>query len=133
VTVQLRQDDDLQAVCDEANDLDADVFVSIHFNAFNCKATGTETLISSTPASLVLGHWIQQHVQAVLGLPNRGLKERPNLWVLRGTAMPAVLVEVCFIDNNVDMACYEGKKEEVAAAIANGIVGCLKNWAASAA
>ena len=43
VAVVLGQSDDLYAVCGQANAAEADVFVSLHFNAFNKRATGTET------------------------------------------------------------------------------------------
>jgi len=122
IAVVVGQSDDLYAVCGQANAAEADVFVSLHFNAFNKRATGTETLISNTPQSLLLGHCIQANVKAVLNLPDRGLKERPGLFVLRNTAMPAVVVEVCFIDNDYDMRCYEAHKDETARAIAAGII-----------
>jgi len=121
IEAPIRQSDDLYSVCEAANDLEADMFVSIHFNAFNQRATGTETLISSTPASLILGHCIQSHLKAALVLPDRGLKERPGLYVLRNTVMPAVLVEVCFVDNDFDLARYLNRVDQAAAAIADGI------------
>lgn len=122
VAVGFCQSDDLYQICDDANASDADVFVSIHFNAFNKRATGTETLVSGTPASILLGHCIQSNVKAVLRLPDRGLKERPGLFVLRNTAMPAVLAEICFIDNDYDVNRYLGYAENVADAIATGII-----------
>jgi N-acetylmuramoyl-L-alanine amidase len=122
IAVVLGQNDDLYAVCDEANQEEVDVFVSIHFNAFNTRATGTETLVSGTANSLMLGHCIQSNIKAVLCLPDRGLKERPGLFVLRNTAMPAVLAEVCFVDNDYDIKRYMGRAEEVASAIATGIL-----------
>ena len=122
VAVLFGQQDNLYAVCGEANDAEADAFVSLHFNAFNKRAAGTETLISHTAESLLLGHAIQSNIKAVLNLPDRGLKERPGLFVLRNTAMPAVVVEVCFIDNDYDMRCYEAHKDETARAIAAGII-----------
>ena len=127
------QDDNLYAVCDDANEKGADLFISIHFNAFNEMATGTETLISSTPASLILGHCIQSHLKAVLGLPDRGLKERMGMFVLRNTIMPAVIVEVCFIDNDKDLARYTGKEDKTAEAIGNGILACIAQAAAQVA
>jgi N-acetylmuramoyl-L-alanine amidase len=122
IAVILGQSDDLYAICDEANEAEVDLFVSIHFNAFNKRATGTETLISGTGGSLMLGHCIQSNIKAVLCLPDRGLKERPGLFVLRNTAMPAALVEVCFMDNDYDLRRYMGRAEETAAAIATGII-----------
>ena len=122
IAVHFGQNDDLYAVCDEANWEDCDLFISLHFNAFNGRASGTETLISGSTGSLMLGHCIQSNVKAVLNLPNRGLKERPGLFVLRSTMMPAVLVEVCFIDNDSDWRRYAAHKDAVARAIATGIL-----------
>ncbi len=122
IAVVFGQNDDLYAICDEANEADVDVFVSIHFNAFNGRASGTETLISGSTGSLMLGHCIQSNIRAVLSLPNRGLKERPEFFVLRRTMMPAVLVEVCFIDNDSDWRRYDAHADDVARAIATGIM-----------
>ena len=99
-----------------------DIFVSIHFNAFNKRASGTETCISGTTASLLLGHSIQSNIVAALKLPNRGLKEHAEFFVLRSTAMPAVLLEICFIDNNHDWRRYVRCQDDVARAIATGIM-----------
>lgn len=121
ITVAIGQHDDLYRICDQANDMGADLFVSLHFNAFNNRATGTETLVSGSAASLILGHHIQSRLKSVLALPDRGLKERPGLFVLRNTAMPAVLVEVCFIDNDYDIKHYLDREDAVARAIAEGI------------
>ncbi|MCB6386982.1 N-acetylmuramoyl-L-alanine amidase family protein, partial [Megasphaera massiliensis] len=71
IAVHFGQNDDLYAVCDEANWEDCDLFISLHFNAFNGRASGTETLISGSTGSLMLGHCIQSNVKAVLNLPNR--------------------------------------------------------------
>ena len=78
IAVVFGQDDDLYHICDQANQAECDLFVSIHFNAYNGRASGTETLISGSTGSLMLGHCIQTNLKAVLNLPNRGLKERPD-------------------------------------------------------
>ena len=122
IAVTVGQNDDLYAICGQANAAEADLFVSLHFNAFNGKATGTETLVSGTPASILLGYCIQSNVKAVLNLPDRGLKERPGMFVLRNTAMPAVIVEVCFMDNDYDLRRYRQYADETARAIAAGIL-----------
>ena len=118
----VEQNDDLFGVICNANRWQADLFVSIHFNAFNRHATGTETFVSYTPHSVMAGHAIQQNVCAALELPDRGIKENMNLLVINSTSMPAVLVEVCFIDNDDDIRRYEERKGRTADAIATGII-----------
>lgn len=118
----VEQNDDLFGVICNANRWQADLFVSIHFNAFNGHATGTETFVSYTPHSVMAGHAIQQNVCAVLELPDRGIKENMNLLVINSTIMPAVLTEICFIDNDDDIRRYEARKGQTADAIATGII-----------
>lgn len=56
-----------------------------------------------------------------LSTVDRGLKERPNLIVLKDTTMPAVLVETAFIDNDNDAALLTNNADDFARAIARGI------------
>ena len=56
-----------------------------------------------------------------LGYRNRGVKERKNLYVLRRTTAPALLVECCFVDSAEDKALYDADK--MASAIVAGITG----------
>ena len=56
-----------------------------------------------------------------LGTVDRGIKTRPKLTVLRCTSMPAVLVEMAFIDNDDDCRLLTEKADEFARAIARGI------------
>jgi N-acetylmuramoyl-L-alanine amidase len=37
---------------------------------------------------------------------NRGAKKRTDLYFLNETGMPAVLLEVCFVDSEADAALY---------------------------
>ena len=64
IAVVFGQDDDLYHICDQANQAECDLFVSIHFNAYNGRASGTETLISGSTGSLMLGHCIQTNLKA---------------------------------------------------------------------
>lgn len=129
--VIIGQRDDLYDVCNEANRWPADYFISLHFNAFNKRASGTETLVSSSLDSLLLGHAIQANVKAALCLPDRGIKERPGLFVLRSTSMPAVLAEICFLDNDSDIRRYLDRRNETARAVAAGIVQFTSQAAAA--
>ena len=89
----------------EANSWGADVFISLHTNASNnARATGSEALIYSTSSTVAngLAGDILEEMTRLTGLRNRGIVERPGLYVLRRTYMPAVLVEMGFITNPMD-------------------------------
>ena len=110
-------------VCQCANDSGADLFVSLHCNsAVNESAKGTETLVysfgeKSEQAALA----IQSQLVTTLGTCDRGVKERPNLIVLKNTIMPAVLVEIAFISNEKDVQLLIYRQDDIARAIARGI------------
>ena len=114
----------LRARTDAANAWGADYFISIHTNASsNESATGTEAYAyaQGTPA-FRLGEDILEGISAATGLRNRGMKTRPGLYVLKKTAMPAVLVELGFITNPRDAALMRDQPELFARGIYNGIV-----------
>ena len=56
-----------------------------------------------------------------VGYINLGIEERPRLVVLNSTQMPAVLVEVGFINSEADNLLFVESFEETAGAIATGI------------
>ena len=113
-------------VCDTANDWPADIFVSIHCNAANTDARGTEVEVyPGSESSISLGDCIQFQIVSSLGTVDRGLKERPMLIVLKNTDMPAVLVETAFIDNDDDCQLLVNRQDDFARAIARGITDYL--------
>ena len=116
------QDDDLGAITGTANESDADIFVSIHCNAANSMAYGTEVLVyPGSTCGRQLGNCIQRQIVDSLDTTDRGLKDRPGLWVLKSTDMPAVLVELAFIDNEDDAALLRDNQDDFARAIARGV------------
>ena len=95
----------LTARVNEANEWGADIFLSLHTNAaLNENASGSEALIYSRQSrvALGLGEDILASLNRITGLRNRGVIERPGLYVLKKTKMPAVLVEMGFITNRYD-------------------------------
>ncbi len=112
-----------------ANEANVDYLVSIHRNAMPIpgSATGIETLVyqEGNEASN-LAEDINRELEAV-GFQNRGVIPRPNLAVLRRSKMPAVLVEAGFIDNENDNKLFDEKFNEIAQAIADGILTYLGN------
>jgi N-acetylmuramoyl-L-alanine amidase len=59
----------------------------------------------------------------VAGWKNRGTKERKELYFLRCTLAPAILIEVCFIDRKSDMKILNAKMNDIANAIVKAITG----------
>lgn len=117
----------LTKIVNKHNIHSADLEVSIHFNAGakdlhgNGKNTGTEVLIYSKLAGAYgYADSISKSI-AALGFKNRGVKIRPDLYFLRKTKGPALLIECCFVDDKDDVKLYSAKS--MANAIVKGITG----------
>lgn len=111
----------------KANSAGADFFVSIHRNAFPTPntASGVETLVfDESGVKLDMAENINARLEE-LGFNNLGVKERPNLVVLKRTNMLAVLVEAGFLDNDKDNALFDENFDAIAQAIADGITSTL--------
>lgn len=109
----------------QANEWGADLFLSIHTNAAeNPNATGTEALIYSESSTVAKGvaEDILEQLALTTGLRNRGIVERPGLYVLKRTQMPAVLVEMGFISNPTDAELMAYSPELFAEGIYRGLV-----------
>lgn len=117
------QDDDLGLVCESANSMGADVFISIHCNAVESRqANGVETFCFRKGTSAeTLAECIQSQItNRFFDLTDRGIKVA-NFYVLRSTDMPAVLVELAFITNELDANKLRYYKDDFARAIARGV------------
>ncbi|MDZ8104365.1 MAG: N-acetylmuramoyl-L-alanine amidase [Nostoc sp. DedQUE12a] len=113
--------DSLSKRCATANASRVDVFVSIHFNAFNGQANGTEIFATSENGRKIAKPVLDEIIK--LGFFNRGVKSGSHLFVLKNTDMPAILVECCFIDSAKDMNLFN--PEAMANAIVKGLTGKL--------
>lgn len=111
-------------VTETANAWDADIFVSIHCNSAEAtEACGTETFAYDLDGGEgeKLATCIQAQIVDALNTVDRGVKANPKLFVLRYTAMPAVLVELGFISNEGDEALLTDRQDDFARAIARGV------------
>jgi N-acetylmuramoyl-L-alanine amidase len=110
-----------------ANLAKADIYVSVHANAlgnvWNEKVNGIETLTSGKGESLALGKILQKHMVWASGLRDRGMKDGSWLGVVKGTHMPAVLVECGFMDNPAEakMLNMSEYRQQMAVALCKGI------------
>ena len=138
--VMSRKNDSTLSLSDraqEANQLNADIYVSIHQNAFNKTTSGIETYYYNERGntenhladdsnrinnSQKLAEEIHKELIAETGARDRGVR-RANFHVVRETEMPAVLIESGYLDNAADRAklLLKSYQEKIAQAIANGI------------
>ena len=108
----------------EANAAGVDYFVSIHRNSSPIPGqySGIESLVYSFGGEAErLAENINRNLEEV-GFINHGINERPGLVVLNSTQMPAVLVEAGFINTPADNYLFDTKFDEIAQAIAGGIL-----------
>jgi len=117
----------LRARVNDANAWGADYFISLHTNASSIpSATGSEAFAFSEPsAAFTLGEDILRRMTEATGLPNRGMKTRPGLYVLRKTNMPAILLELGFITNARDAELMLNSPQLFARGIYQGILDYL--------
>jgi len=109
----------------QANAWGADIFVSLHTNAStNPAANGAEVLIYNVESreAYRLAEDILDRLVRTTGIRSRGIVERPGLYVLRRTRMPAVLVEMGFISNPSDASLMANSPELFARGIYLGIL-----------
>lgn len=110
-----------------ANEQGAELFVSIHRNSSPNPNTysGVETLLyEESGLKQDVANAINEEL-AKVGYNNLGLNVRKDLTVLRRTQMPAVLVEVGFINTDADNQLLDNRFDETVRAIANGIYKTL--------
>ena len=113
----------------KANNAGVDFFISIHRNSFptDNEVFGVESLVYDLSGlKYQMAQDINDQLEAI-GFVNLGVKARPNLVVLRRTRMPAVLVDVGFIDSNVDNRLFDDNFDDIAQAIASGILDTLES------
>jgi len=107
-----------------ANNAQAHAFVSIHLNSFPQPGGqwGTEVYYW-TPQSYPLAESIYRHLLALLGRKGNGIRRR-QLYVVRHTVMPSVLVEACYLNHpeEEELLRSEEFRERIALAICRGVL-----------
>ncbi|RRJ66249.1 AMIN domain-containing protein [Paenibacillus oralis] len=109
-----------------ANDIGADVFVSIHGNSIDPPAnpSGSETYYTREE-SIPLANVMHSHLVQATGLADRKVRYS-SLHVTRETTMPAVLLEVGYLSNKNDESLMY--TEELQQRVAEGIVAGIKEY-----
>ena len=114
----------LAARVDAANSWGADYFISLHCNSSeNTEASGSEVYVySESSPAWPLGENILTGLNRATGLPNRGMRVNPGLYVLRHTMMPSLLVEMGYLTNPVDAELLSNDPRSFARGIYNGML-----------
>lgn len=121
----------LRARTDFANNLEADMFISVHINsASSSSARGTEVYYSaknneaskSGLTSQKLANLMYQPLVQAVGSNKRGVKAS-NFYVVRYTNMPSILMECAFISNRDDANILknQAKVDKIGKAIYNTV------------
>lgn len=130
-SVTMTREDDryitLQARAALANQLRADVFVSIH-----CNSCPTPNTLSGTSVyydhehSAPLAARVQEELVAALGTADQGVRSA-NFAVIRRTQGPGILVETAFINHEGDRTrlMHPSFRERAARAILQGVIRFL--------
>lgn len=111
-----------------ANNSGVDFFVSLHRNSSPYPNTysGVQTLVYNLgDIKEDFANNINEELEKV-GFNNLGVSVRTNLAVLRRTNMPSVLVEAGFINTDADNQLFDSKFDEIANAIAQGILKTIR-------
>ncbi|KAA9006290.1 N-acetylmuramoyl-L-alanine amidase [Paenibacillus spiritus] len=106
-----------------AENLNADLFISVHANSSSSSAaSGTETYYKRSGASKDFAGVMHKYLVEATGLKDRGV-QYGNFHVIRETTMPAILLEVGYLSNKNDEALLftEDLQNRVAAAIVKGV------------
>lgn len=115
--VSTTQSENLERIVNYHNAQNRQLDISVHFNAYveTTKPMGCEVLYQSQSA---LAGEVSGVIAKAGEFINRGPKKRTDLYFLNKTNMPAILIEVCFVDSQADADLYHEHLEDICQAIA---------------
>ena len=117
---------ELREECRIANASGADLFIAVHFNSGG--GTGTEVWYYPYSSAEGCAADVSRELASALGLPNRGAKSTAGLYVLNHTDMPAILIEVCFVDTEQDADAWHATSwSALCGAVVRGLGGDYAN------
>lgn len=118
----------LSQIVKSCNSHVVDLDVSLHFNSGRSdkkgdgKTGGTEVWVKTNTGIRKIAATKICNQMEKIGFTNRGVKTTNELYFLNNTKAPAVLVEICFVDDADDVKLYKQNKDAIAKAITKGIL-----------
>ncbi len=128
--IYTRTDDRYDSPYDKAqiaNSAGGDLFLSFHRNFAETPDLyqGVQALVyDKNPLALRVAKNVNENLEEI-GFKNLGIESRKELVVLRRTSMPAVLLEVGFINSKEDNRLFDENFDAIARAIADGVMAAL--------
>lgn len=110
-----------------ANEVGADLFLSLHCNSSDCdEGTGLEALVSYNENKEQAKRIAKSCLTALsqeTGLSNRGIHGGESIYIIRNTTMPTVLLELGFLSDpgDVDYLSQEDNREKMVEVIGKNI------------
>jgi N-acetylmuramoyl-L-alanine amidase len=110
----------------DINELSSDFIISLHCNAFNKNASGTEVLYyHKSELGKKSAEILQDELVGALSLKNRGIKPRSvedrGGHLLKYTNAPCIISEPFFIDNDSDLDVVMKNRDKIISAYSNAI------------
>mgnify|MGYP000341271737 CR=1 FL=1 len=110
----------------DINELNPDFIISLHCNAYNKQASGTEVLYyHRSEKGEHFAEVLQHQIVMALGLKDRGTKAKRVVnrggYLLKYTTAPCVIAEPFFIDNNNDLKTAIDNRQGLIDAYVNAI------------
>ncbi|MBQ3107600.1 MAG: N-acetylmuramoyl-L-alanine amidase [Firmicutes bacterium] len=137
--VLLTRDDDSEVGLYErtelCNESEAQVFLSIHANAFesDLSVNGISTWYNgeTNEENKIFAGLVQNHASLATGARNRGLSEDDELIVIRETNVPCCLIEIGFMSNETELAnlVSDDYQQKLAQGLADAIMEYLESKA----
>jgi N-acetylmuramoyl-L-alanine amidase len=112
------QDTNLKTIVNFHNSQTRDIDISVHFNAYEHTSNPRGTEVFSIGHDEIAGE-ISAAIAEAGDFIDRGAKDGSNLYFCNNTEMPALLLEICFVDSAVDADHYTMNFETICAAIAD--------------
>lgn len=118
------QSQNLRTITNYHNSKERRLDLSVHFNASaSSAASGVEVLHFGGHTRIAAK--LSKGISVALGLADRGQKVRKDLYVLKNTNRPALLLEVCFVSSKKDADAYKRNFDKLCHAIADFVADYL--------
>ncbi|WP_409303802.1 N-acetylmuramoyl-L-alanine amidase CwlD [Peribacillus sp. SCS-155] len=124
--IRKRKQEDLRNRANLINHSEADLFLSIHLNAFpSARWRGAQTFFTDRyEENKLAAKFIQAEIKRNLENTSREAKLIDNIYLMRNAKKPGALVEIGFLSNPEDRAnlLKDSYQEEIAASVYKGVL-----------